>query len=82
MFFQNQLTDAEILKVLLMYKMDLNNKIISINFNNIDLVKEIKSEREIRREFYQELSSDSSGDSQREKRSLRISKWCSGILNF
>ena len=82
MFFQNQLTDVEILKVLLMYKMDLNNKIISINFNNIDLVKEIKNEREIRREFCQEFSSDSSGDSQREERSLRISKWCSGIRNF
>ena len=48
MFFQNQLTDVEILKVLLMYKMDLNNKIISINFNNIDLVKEIKNDRKIR----------------------------------
>ena len=46
MFFQNQLIDAEILKVLLMYKMDLNNKIISINFNNIDLVKEIKNEEQ------------------------------------
>ena len=47
--------------------MNLNNKIISINFNNIDLVKEIKNDREIRREFHQEFSCDSSGDSQGEK---------------
>ena len=65
-----------------MNKMDLNNKIISINFNDIDLIKDLKNEREIRREFYQEFSGDSSGDSQGKKRSLRISKWCSGILNF
>ena len=39
-----------------MNKMDLNNKIISINFNDIDLIKDLKNEREIRREFYQEPS--------------------------
>ncbi len=82
MFFQNQLTDVEILKVLLMYKMDLNNKIISINFNDIDLIKDLKNEREIRQEFYKESSGNCARDSKRAKRSLRASKWCSGIFNF
>ena len=82
MFFQNQLTDVEILKVLLMYKMDLNNKIISINFNDIDLIKDLKNEREIRREFYQEPSKYSARNSKGKERSLRASKWCGGIFNF
>ena len=33
--------------------MNLNNKIICFNFETLDLVKEHKYEREIRREFYQ-----------------------------
>jgi len=65
-----------------MYKMNLNNKIISINFNTIDLIKEVKYEREIGREFYQEPGSDSARDSKREKRPLRIGKWCRRIFNF
>ena len=65
-----------------MYKMNLNNKLISINLGTLDLVKEVKYEREIRREFYQKLSGDSARDSEGEKRPLRIGKWCSRIFNF
>ena len=62
--------------------MNLNNKNIYITFDTLDLVKEVKYEREIRREFYQKPSSDSTGDSKREKRPLRIGQWCSRIFNF
>ena len=65
-----------------MYKMNLNNKRICNNFDTLDLVKEVKYERDIRREFYKEPSSDSARDRKREKRPLRISQWRSRIFNF
>ena len=60
--------DAGKQQFLKMYKMNLNNKIISINLYNIDLVKEVKYEREIKREFYKKFSSDSIEDLKRKKR--------------
>ena len=51
-----------------MYKMNLNNKLISINLGTLDLVKEVKYEREIKLEFYTKLSSDSIEDLKRKKR--------------
>ena len=62
--------------------MSLNNKRICNNFDTLDLVKEIKDERQIRREFYQKPSSDSTRDREGEKRPIRIGKWCSRIFNF
>ena len=62
--------------------MNLNNKNIYITFDTLDLVKELRDEREIRREFYQKPSSDSARDRKREKRPLRIGKWCCRIFNF
>ena len=62
--------------------MNLNNKNIYITFDTLDLVKEVKYEREIRREFYQKPSSDSTRDREGEKRPLRISQWCNRIFNF
>ena len=62
--------------------MNLNNKRIYNSFDTLDLVKEVKYEREIRREFYQKSSGDSARDRKREKRPLRISQWCSRIFNF
>ena len=43
--------------------MDLNNKIISINFNDIDLIKDLKNEKKWR-EFYQEPSKYSARNSE------------------
>ena len=62
--------------------MNLNNKNIYITFDTLDLVKELKDERQIRREFYQKPSSDSTRDREGEKRPLRIGQWCSRIFNF
>ena len=62
--------------------MNLNNKRIYNNFDTLDLVKEVKYEREIRREFHQKPSSDSARDREGQKRPLRIGKWCSRIFNF
>ena len=48
--------------------MNLNNKNIYITFDTLDLVKEVKYEREIKREFYKKFSSDSIEDLKRKKR--------------
>ena len=48
--------------------MNLNNKNICNNFDTLDLVKEFKYEREIKLEFYKNLSSDSIEDLKRKKR--------------
>ena len=62
--------------------MNLNNKNICNNYDTLDLVKEDKYEREIRREFYQKPSSDSTRYREGKKRPLRISQWCIRIFNF
>ena len=48
--------------------MNLNNKNICNNFDTLDLVKEVKYEREIKLEFYKNFSSDSIEDLKRKKR--------------
>ena len=62
--------------------MKLNKNYNCFKFDTLDLIEDFKYDREAGREFYKELSSDSTGDSEREKRPLRISKWCYGIFNF
>ena len=62
--------------------MNLNKKFNCFKLDTLDLVSEVKYERDIRREFYKELSSDSARDRKREKRPSRISQWCSRIFNF
>ena len=62
--------------------MKLNKSYNCFKFDTLDLIEDFKYDREIRREFYKELSSDSAGDSEREKRPLRISQWCYGIFNI
>ena len=48
--------------------MNLNNKNIYFNFDTLDLVKEVKYEREIKREFYKRFSNDTIEDLKRKKR--------------
>ena len=62
--------------------MKLNKSYNCFKFDTLDLIEDFKYDREIGREFYKELSSDSTGDSEREKRPLRISQWCYGIFNI
>ena len=62
--------------------MNLNNNCNYIKLDTLDLVRDFRYDRETGREFYQELSRNSSRDSEREKRPLRISEWCNGIFNF
>ncbi len=62
--------------------MNLNKDYNCFKFDTLDLVRDFKYDREIGREFYQELSRNSTRDSEREKRPLRISEWCYGIYNF
>ena len=62
--------------------MTLNKDCNCFKFDTLDLVRDFKYDREIGREFYQELSRNSTRDSEGEKRPLRISEWCYGIFNF
>ena len=62
--------------------MKLNKSYNCFKFDTLDLIEDFKYDREIRREFYKELSSDSAWDSEGEKRPLRISQWCYGIFNI
>ena len=62
--------------------MNLNKDYNCFKFDTLDLVRDFKYDREIGREFYQELSRNSTRDSKGEKRPLRISEWCYGIFNF
>ena len=50
--------------------------------DKLDLIKDLKYDGKIRREFYKESSGHCARDSKRAKRSLRASKWCGGIFNF
>ena len=68
--------------VILLNIMNLKIEHNYFKFDTLDLVKEVKYEREIGREFYQEPGSDSARDSKREKRPLRIGKWCRRIFDF
>ena len=61
---------------------DWNNKIIELNFGNIDLVKAEYYEGTYKREFYKEFGSYSARDSKRKKRPLRIGKWRNRIFNL
>ena len=62
--------------------MKLNKNYNCFKFGTLDLIEDFKYDREIGREFYKELSSDSTRDCKGEKRSLRISQWCYGIFNI
>ena len=62
--------------------MKLNKNYNCFKFETLDLIQDIKYDREIGREFYKELSSDSARDSKREKRPLRMRQWCEGIFNI
>ena len=62
--------------------MKLNKSYNCFKFDTLDLIEDFKYDREIGREFYKELSSDSTRDSKGEKRPLRISEWCYGIFNI
>jgi len=62
--------------------MDLNKHYNCFKFDTLDVVKDLKYDREIRREFYQKLSCDSTGDNEGQRRPLRFSEWCYGIFNF
>ena len=62
--------------------MNLKKRYNYFNLNDLDLSKDLKYEREIRREFYQEPSKYSARNSKGKERSLRASKWCGGIFNF
>ena len=48
--------------------MHLKKELNFIKFDTLDLVKEVKYEREIKREFYKKFSSDSIEDLKRKKR--------------
>ena len=62
--------------------MNLNKDYNYIKLDTLDLVRDFRYDRETGREFYQELSRNSTGDNEGERRPLRISEWCYGIFNF
>ena len=62
--------------------MNLNKDYNCFKFDTLDVVKDVRYDREIGREFYQELSRNSTRDSEGEKRPLRISEWCYRIFTF
>ena len=61
--------------------MNLNKDYKCFKFDTLDLVRDLKYDRETGREFYQEFSSDSARDSEGKKRPSRISEWCCGVFN-
>ena len=62
--------------------MELNKHYNCFKFDTLDVVRDLKYDREIGREFYQKLSTASTKDNERQRRPLRISEWCYGIFNF
>ncbi len=62
--------------------MELNKHYNCFKFDTLDVVRDLKYDREIGREFYQKLSSDSIRDNEGQRRPLRFSEWCYGIFNF
>ena len=62
--------------------MELNKHYNCFKFDTLDVVRDLRYDREIRREFYQKLGSDSARDNEGQRRPLRFSEWCYGIFNF
>jgi hypothetical protein len=62
--------------------MELNKHYNCFKFDTLDVVKDLKYDREIGREFYQKLSTAGTKDNEGQRRPLRISEWCHGIFNF
>ena len=60
--------------------MNLNNKNICINFDTLDLVKELRYERQIRREFSEKPVTVCTIDNKRKRRSVGFDNWCLRIF--
>ena len=60
--------------------MNLNNKRIYNSFDTLDLVKEVKYERDFRREFCEKPISVRAKDIKRKRRSMGFGQWCLRIL--
>ena len=52
--------------------MNFKNKFNCFKFDTLDLVKEVKHESEIKREFYKKFSNDSIEDLKRKKRPFHL----------
>ena len=59
----------------------MNKNPIFFNLDPIELAELHTYERHAEREFHKEPSTNSSGNSKKKLRPLRISKWCRRIFN-